>query len=108
MQAPMEVKVSFYDKWDYVRFLKLLRAMQWYGAVGHSGCIAVHLDGDGVFKMDAQVKNERGEYVDLRDQVKFDENTWKALKKENEEYQARRNPEIRDNVSEFPISFGGD
>lgn len=100
------LKVGFGSARDMTKFLHLLRAMEWYGTVGHSGDITLQLDGDGAFKMRTQVQTDKGEFVDLADQVEFNEELWNILRRNQKEVQSHVRPEVRDN-SEFQLCFEG-
>lgn len=79
--AAMTFKIAFAQERQLKEFLKLLRAMQFCGNIGHSTSFNVGVDGDGAFDMDVEVLGENGEKTNLRELVKFDDKTyWEAVK----------------------------
>lgn len=79
--AAMTFKIGFTHDRQLKEFLKLLRAMQFCGSIGHSTSFNVGVDGDGAFSMDVEVIGEDGEKTNLRELVKLDNKTyWEAVK----------------------------
>ena len=79
--ATMTFKIGFAHERQLKTFLKLLRAMQFCGDIGHSTSFNVGVDGDGTFDMDVEVIGENGEKTNLRELVKLDDKTyWEAVK----------------------------
>ena len=71
--AAMTFKIGFANDRQLKEFLKLLRAMQFCGSIGHSTSFNVGIDGDGAFKMDVEVIGENGESTNLRELVNLDD-----------------------------------
>ena len=79
--AAMTFKIGFANDRQMKTFLKLLRAMQFCGAIGHSTSFNVGVDGDGAFSVDVEVIGENGEKTNLRELVKLDDKSyWEAVK----------------------------
>lgn len=79
--AAMTFKIGFTHDRQLKEFLKLLRAMQFCGDIGHSTSFNVGVDGDGAFSMDVEVINEDGEKTNLRELINLDDKTyWEAVK----------------------------
>lgn len=113
MSKTLDLKLTFFDEWQAKTFLKVLRTMEFLGNIGHCGDMTLKCDGDGNFKLKAQVKTVNGpadwpdtEYTDVSDIVELDYEMWKKAVKEHQDLQATKRPEIRDN-SELQFSLGG-
>ena len=113
MSKTLDLKLTFFDEWQAKTFLKVLRTMEFLGNIGHCGDMTLKCDGDGNFKLKAQVKTVNGpadwptdEYTDVSDIVKLDYEMWKKAVKEHQDLQATVNPEVRDN-SELQFNLGG-
>lgn len=79
--AAMTFKIGFAQERQMKTFLKLLRAMQFCGNIGHSTSFNVGVDGDGAFSIDVEVIGENGEKTNLRELVNLDDKTyWEAVK----------------------------
>ena len=78
----MTFKIGFAHERQLKTFLKLLRAMQFCGDIGHSTSFNVGVDGDGAFSMDVEVIGDNGkEKTNLRELVKLDDKSyWEAVK----------------------------
>ena len=105
MGKTLDLKLTFFDEWQAKTFLKVLRTMEFLGNIGHCGDMTLKCDGDGNFKLKAQVKTS-DEYTDVSDIVELDYEMWKKAVKEHQDFQATKRPEIRDN-SELQFSLGG-
>ena len=106
----MDLKLSFFDENDANEFLRFLRYLEWCGDVGHSTSVTVHADGDGRFRMNAELKTsgpnaDSPEYKNLRDLIKFDDQIFNQLKRNHRDYQAVMRPDRKDN-NEFSFSMG--
>ena len=107
MSKTLDLKLTFFDEWQAKTFLKVLRTMEFLGNIGHCGDMTLKCDGDGNFKLKAQVKTSSpDEYTDVSDIVELDYDMWKKAVKEHRDLQATKNPEVRDN-SELQFSLGG-
>ena len=78
--ASATFRIGFAKDDQMKTFLKLLRAMQFCGWIGHSTSFNVGIDGDGAFSMDVEVIGENGEKTNLRELVNLDDKTyWRAV-----------------------------
>ena len=78
--SAMTFKIGFAQERQMKTFLKLLRAMQFCGDIGHSTSFNVGVDGDGAFSMDVEVIGENGEKSNLRELVNLDDKAyWEAV-----------------------------
>ena len=75
-------------------FLRLLRAMQYCGNIGHSTSFNVGVDGDGGFDMDVEVLGENGEKTNLRELVKLDYETYEQARREHKKWCPDSNCEL--------------
>lgn len=81
--ASATFKVSFFNEDQLKVFMRLLRAMQYCGSIGHSTSFNVGVDGDGRFSMDVEVTNTKtGETKNLRKLVKLDDKSYREDVKE--------------------------
>ncbi len=81
--ASATFKVSFFNEDQLKVFMRLLRAMQYCGSVGHSTSFNVGVDGDGRFCMDVEVTNTRtGETTNLRNLVECNSEIYEQAKKD--------------------------
>ncbi len=79
--ASATFRIGFANDRQMKTFLKLLRAMQFCGNIGHSTSFNVGVDGDGAFNMDVEVIGKNGEKTNLRELVNLDDKTyWEAVK----------------------------
>ena len=79
--AAITCRIGFANDRQLKEFLKLLRAMQFCGDIGHSTSFNVGVDGDGAFDMDVEVIGKDGEKTNLRELVNLDDKTyWEAVK----------------------------
>lgn len=77
----MTFKIGFAHERQLKEFIKLLRAMQFCGNIGHSTSFNVGVDGDGAFSMDVEVIDENGKLTNLRELVNLDDKSyWEAVK----------------------------
>ena len=80
--SAMTCRIGFANDRQMKTFLKLLRAMQYCGDIGHSTSFNVGVDGDGAFSMDVEVIGENGENTNLRELVNLDDKTYLEAVKE--------------------------
>ncbi len=84
--ASATFKIGFATDRQMKTFLRLLRAMQYCGNVGHSTAFNVGVDGDGGFDMDVEVISDNGEKTNLRDVVRLDSEMYEQAKKDHKRW----------------------
>lgn len=79
-------KIGFFNDEQLRTFMKLLRAMQWCGSVGHSTAFNVGVDGDGRFSMDVEVIDKNGESKNLREIIECNSQIYEQACKEHRKW----------------------
>lgn len=80
--AAITFKIAFAQERQLKTFLRLLRAMQFCGNIGHSTSFNVGVDGDGAFSMDVEVIGKNGEKTNLCELVNLDDKIYQDAVKE--------------------------